>query len=95
MTRLDVTNLEIECHTDGSTKVKVWCNCFQPDDIDDLVAWLGLAKTVMERWGEIREKRSAARGAEARPATQRGAESGPPPDRAAKAAATGKAAQRA
>lgn len=52
---LDVTNLEIECEADGSTKVTVWCKCWKPEDIEDVIAWLGFAKAVMEQW-EFRRK---------------------------------------
>ena len=56
MTRcLDVTNLGIECAADGGSKVIVWCKCHSTGDIDDVIAWLELAKTMVESWKQIRE----------------------------------------
>jgi hypothetical protein len=52
---LDVTDLGVEGFADGSMKVTVWCKCFTPDDIDDVISWLQLAKTMMESWETIRE----------------------------------------
>jgi hypothetical protein len=53
---LDVTNLAIECDADGSAKVTAWCKCRSPDDIDDVIEWLKLAKTFMEKWQQIRSE---------------------------------------
>jgi hypothetical protein len=54
MRRLDVTDLGLTCQGDGSTKVTVWCKCWTVADIDDVIAWLKLARAVMARWQEIR-----------------------------------------
>jgi hypothetical protein len=51
---LDITNFEIEGESDGSVKVTCWCKCRTPEDIDAVIAWLQLSKTVMNQWGEIR-----------------------------------------
>jgi hypothetical protein len=53
---LDVTNLNLDCDADGSAKVTIWCRCRTADDIDDVIAWLTLAKTMTEKWQEIRSK---------------------------------------
>lgn len=52
---LSITTLEIEGEPGGGSKVKVWVSCGTPDDIDDVIEWLKLAKTVMEQWKQIRE----------------------------------------
>lgn len=52
---LDVTDLGLECFADGSIKVTVWCKCWSSDDIEDVIAWLKLAKATMLRWEEIRK----------------------------------------
>jgi hypothetical protein len=54
---MDVTNLEIECHADGGSKVTAWTKCRSTEDIDDLVAWLGLARGLMVEWQSIRATR--------------------------------------
>lgn len=51
---MDITSLQIECQVDGGVKVQAWCKCQSPDDIDDLIAWLGLARHVMTEWMAIR-----------------------------------------
>jgi hypothetical protein len=55
MIKLDVTSLDIECHADGSAKVSAWVKCWTTDDIDDVIAWLELAKTMMQKWEAIRK----------------------------------------
>jgi hypothetical protein len=57
--RLDVTSLDMECHDDGTTKVTVWVKCWSSDDIDDVIAWLKLAKSMMKSWETIRKKEQA------------------------------------
>jgi hypothetical protein len=52
---MDITSLEIRSLADGSGTVQAWCKCSSPDQIDDLVAWLGLARHVMEEWHAIRD----------------------------------------
>lgn len=49
---LDITSLDIECR-DGGTAVKVWAKCRTPDDVDQIIAWLHLAKGVMVKWEKI------------------------------------------
>jgi hypothetical protein len=54
--RLDVTSLDMQCHDDGTAKVTVWVKCWSLDDIDDVIAWLKLAKSMMKSWEAIRKK---------------------------------------
>jgi hypothetical protein len=56
---LDITDLSISCNDDGSSKMTVWAKCFTADDIDDVIAWLGLAKAMMKRWEAIRADEAA------------------------------------
>lgn len=55
---MKVSDLKIEC--DPLTTVTVWVKCFTVDDVDDLIAWLGLAKTVMVQWQQINQKEDQA-----------------------------------
>jgi hypothetical protein len=52
---LDVTDLSIECNADGTSMVKLWCKCNSADDIEDVVAWLGFAQTMMAQWQARRD----------------------------------------
>ena len=61
-TTLDVTSLEVECDADGDSKVTCWCKCRTPKDIDDVIAWLQLSKTLMNQWREIREAEAPEQG---------------------------------
>lgn len=51
---MDLTNLEIEC--EGKTCIKVWAKCHNAEDVDDIIAWLRLAKDVMIKWEKIRAR---------------------------------------
>lgn len=54
---LDIKDLVIACDADGSTRVIIEGYCNSTDDIDDIVAWLALARNVVEQWAEIRADR--------------------------------------
>ncbi len=63
---LRVKTLATECAADGNTRVVVWVDCYSTEDIDDIIAWLELTKTLVIRWEEIRrdgapKKRSAGK----------------------------------
>lgn len=53
---LDVTSLGLNCTADGDTCVTIWAKCWTADDIDDVIAWLKLAKAAMQKWETIRKK---------------------------------------
>jgi hypothetical protein len=55
MKPLDVTTLGLECEEGGRVKVTVWCKCWTAGDINDVIEWLRLAKTLMEKWEAIRK----------------------------------------
>ena len=55
---MDITNMGIECSNAGD-KVTVWVKCRTPEEIDDVVAWLGLVRTLMTTWKCYREEKGA------------------------------------
>jgi hypothetical protein len=48
---MKISDLKIEC--DDRTCVTVWVKCQSPEEIDNLIAWLQLAKSVMLKWEKI------------------------------------------
>lgn len=48
---MKINTLKMQSHDD--TRIDIWCECHSPEDIDALVAWLMLAKHVMEQWRKI------------------------------------------
>src|SRR5581483_5835742 len=55
-----ISGLKIESVEEGKTRVEVWSVCRSVDDVDDLIAWLGLAKHVIRGWEKINAKASRA-----------------------------------
>lgn len=53
---LNISELKFECDNKDSY-VKVWAKCETTDDLDDLIAWLQLAKTTMMKWDRIRSRK--------------------------------------
>jgi hypothetical protein len=43
----------IDCCDDGNSEVSVWCELNSPEDVEMLIAWLKLAKTMMVGWKRI------------------------------------------
>lgn len=63
---MDITSLEFECDSKGKPKIAVWAKCHSVDDVDDIIAWLHLAKAMMIKWDKIRNRHEkASRKAEA------------------------------
>lgn len=58
-----INHLKINGGNNGMTIVEVWADCHTVEDIDDIIAWLQMAKTVMIKWDKINGK--AARKAKA------------------------------
>ena len=50
---MDIKGLEVECEKEGESTVKVWANCETPEDIDVIIAWLHLAKSMMKKWRSL------------------------------------------
>jgi hypothetical protein len=55
-----ITGLKIESSESGRTVVEVWSKCSSVSDVDDLIAWLGLAKHVIRGWEKINAKNARA-----------------------------------
>jgi len=47
---MKATELRIESEFDGSGIVKVWVDCHSPEEIEDIVVWLELARTLLVKW---------------------------------------------
>lgn len=57
---MDITSLEWESDSKGNPKISVWAKCHTVEDVDDIIAWLHLAKDMMRKWEKIRSKRAPA-----------------------------------
>lgn len=53
---MKISGLKILGGNNGRTIVEVWADCHTVEDIDDIIAWLQMAKTVMIKWDKINEK---------------------------------------
>lgn len=53
---MKITDLKTE--SAKGTMVKVWCECATANEVDDLIAWLRLAKSVMLGWERINAEAS-------------------------------------
>ncbi len=59
---MDITSLEWEADSKGNPKISVWAKCHTVEDVEDIIAWLHLAKDMMRKWEKIREKRGSPSG---------------------------------
>ena len=55
---MEITSLECKCDNKGGTQINVWAKCHSVEDVDDIIAWLHLAKTLMKGWDKIEKKRA-------------------------------------
>jgi hypothetical protein len=55
---MKVTQLKIDTDADAATDVTIWVTCTTVEDIDDVAAWLELAKDFVAGWREVRAKRT-------------------------------------
>lgn len=55
---LKISGLGIECDEEGHSHVSIWVKCRTVEDVDDVIAWLGLAKQMMAKWERIRRRES-------------------------------------
>lgn len=55
---MDITNLEVDCA--HKPCIKVWAKCETPEDVDDIIAWLRLAKDLLIKWEKIRGRHAKA-----------------------------------
>jgi hypothetical protein len=56
---MKVSDLKMESEVDGTTTATFWLKLNSADEIDDAIAWLRLAKDVMQKWHKIRSKENA------------------------------------
>lgn len=57
---MKISDLKIESADCGKTTVSLWVRCSSVEDVDNLIAWLGLAKHVIRGWEKINAKASRA-----------------------------------
>jgi len=57
---MDITSLEWEADSKGNPKISVWAKCHTVEDVEDMIAWLHLAKDMMRKWEKIRSNRAPA-----------------------------------
>lgn len=55
---MKVNDLKMAMQESGKTDVEVWARCYTSDDLEDLIAWLLLARAAMKKW-EARRKDKA------------------------------------
>ena len=53
---MNITTLKMEYGFNGEATVSVWVGCNTPADIDELMAWLKMAKYNMASWKSINDK---------------------------------------
>lgn len=53
---MKVTELAVKCDAEGEAVVEVWVKCATRDDLDDVIAWLELAKQMVGKWQKIRKR---------------------------------------
>jgi hypothetical protein len=51
---MDITALEVAGREDGTSRLTVWVKCDTAQEIDDIITWLALAKSVMIDWKGLR-----------------------------------------
>ena len=54
MRPLEISSLDLQSRDDGHSIVRINVTCSSTEDVDDIVAWLELAKGVMVEWAKIR-----------------------------------------
>jgi hypothetical protein len=47
---MEISTMAIEADITGRSTVKLWCKCHSAQDIDDVIAWLNLARSMMDAW---------------------------------------------
>jgi len=54
---LSIETLNIECDEKGGARIQLTCQCNSTQDVDDILAWLQLARDLTIRWEEIVQQR--------------------------------------
>jgi hypothetical protein len=57
---MKVTHMDVRCDRSQELHTEIWCECYSVEDVDDLMAWLLLAKDMMKKWKKIRSRRAEA-----------------------------------
>lgn len=57
---MKVTHMDVRCDRSQELHTEIWCECRSIEDVDDLMAWLSLAKDMMKKWDKIRSRRAEA-----------------------------------
>ena len=57
---MDITSIGWEADSEGNPKISVWAKCHTVEDVEDIIAWLHLAKDMMRKWEKIRSSRAQA-----------------------------------
>lgn len=55
---MKISQLDVRCDRSQKQHLEIWCECNSPEDVDDLMAWLLLAKAMMKKWDNIRSRRA-------------------------------------
>ena len=53
---MKISELKMECTSDGETEVTIWARCTTQEDVDAMIEWMKLGKQVMRRWRQIATK---------------------------------------
>lgn len=57
---MKISNLDVCCDMSHKQHLEIRCECYSVEDVEDLVAWLMLAKDMMAKWDEVRSRRAQA-----------------------------------
>ena len=58
---MNVTQMKVETDSDHKTEVTLWVTCKSVEDIEDIGAWLELAKDFVSGWHTVVAKRAPAK----------------------------------
>ena len=45
---------DLSVHNEDGTLISIWCKCYSVKDIDNLISWLRLARTMIVDWETIK-----------------------------------------
>jgi hypothetical protein len=48
-----IDNLEMTYGHNGKATAKIWVQCHTPEDVEEIIAWLKMAKDNMRAWEKI------------------------------------------
>jgi hypothetical protein len=50
---MQISELSMNFGYNGKTIVTAWCKCHTADDVEEIIAWLKMAKDNMRAWEKI------------------------------------------